>query len=172
MADAGARRHHAEILERALRPFEKPVALLVLLVFFVDVLLERGIAAEKVDHDRVVDDEINRHQRVDLLRIAAEHLHGIAHGGEIDHGGDAGEILHQDARRPERDFTIGGLGLEPLSDGEDVLLGDGAAILMAQHVFEQHFERKRQPRDALEAVLFRHRQAVISVDLGPDFERP
>ena len=136
--------------------------------FFLNAVL----LPKKLTDDRVVDDEIDRHQRIDLLRIAAEHLHGVAHGGEIDHGGHAGEILHQHARRPERDFTIGGLGLEPLRDRVDVLLGDGAAILVAQQVLEQHLERKRQPRDALEAVLFGHRQAVISVGLGADLERP
>ena len=139
MADAGAGRHHAEILERALRPFEEPVALLILLVFFVDVLFERAVAAEKIDHHRMIDDEIDRHQRIDLFRIAAQHLHGVAHGGEIDHGGDAGEILHQHARRPERELAVGGFGLEPLRDREDVLLGNGAAVLVAQQIFQQTF---------------------------------
>ena len=55
----------------------------------------------------MVDDEVDRHQRIDLFRIAAERPHGIAHRGEIDHRRHAGEILHQDARRPEGDLAIG-----------------------------------------------------------------
>ena len=172
MADAGAGRHDAEILERALRPFEKPVALLVLLVLFLDILFERGVGAEIIDHHRMIDDEVDRHQRIDLLRIAAEHLHGVAHGGEIDDSGDAGEILHQHARRPEREFAVRGFGLEPLRHGLDVLFGHRPAVLIAQQIFKQHLERKWQPRNPLEAVLFRHRQAVIRVGLGPYLERP
>jgi hypothetical protein len=45
----------------------------------------------------VVDHEVDRRQRVDLLRIAAQLDHRFAHGGEVDHGGHAGEVLHQHA---------------------------------------------------------------------------
>ena len=172
MADAGAGRHHAEIFERALRPFQEPVALLILFVLLVDVLFERGVGAEIIDHDRMIDDEVHRHQRIDLLWIAAQHLHGVAHGGEIDHRGYAGEILHQYPRRAESDFTLGGFGLEPLRNRLDVLFGDRAAVLIAQQILEQHLERERQPRNPFQAVLFRHRKAVIGIGLGPDLERP
>ena len=39
-------------------------------------------------------------------RIAAERAHGIAHCGEIDHGGDAGEVLHQHAGGAEGDLAL------------------------------------------------------------------
>ena len=172
MADAGAGRHDAEIRERARRPFQEFVALLVLLVLFLDVLLERVLVAEEIHRDRMVDDEIDRHQRIDLLRVAAEMVHRVAHRGEIDHRGHAGEVLHQHARRAERNFAVGGLVLEPRREGLDVLLGDGAAVLVAQHVFQQHLQREGQPRDALEAVLFGDRQAVIGVGLAADLESP
>ena len=145
MADAGAGRHHAEILERALRPFQEPVALLVLLVFLFDVFLERVLVGEEIHRYRMVDDKIDRHQRIDLLWVAAEMLHGVAHRGEIDHRRHAGEVLHQHARRPERDLAIGCLVLEPLRDRLDVLLGDRAAVLVAQQIFQQDLERERQP---------------------------
>ena len=172
MADPGAGRHDAEIFERALRPFEEAVALLILFVFLIDVLFERGVVAEIIDHDRMIDDEIHRHQRIDLLRIAAEHLHGVAHGGEVDHRGHAGEILHQHARRPKGDFALGGFGLEPLCDRLDVLFGDRAAVFIAQQILKQDLERERQPRNSLEAVLLRDRKAVIGIGLGSDLERP
>ena len=107
MADAGAGRHHVEIIERTLRPFQELVALLVLPVFLVDVLLERLIVAEEGHRHRVIDDEIDRNLRIDLLGIAAERLHGVAHGGEIDHRRHAGEVLHQHARRAEGEFVLG-----------------------------------------------------------------
>ena len=172
MADAGAGRHDAEIRERARRPLQEFVALLILLVLFLDVLLERVLVAEEIHRDRMVDDEIDRHQRIDLLRVAAEMVHRVAHRGEIDHRRHAGEVLHQHARRAERDLAVGGLVLEPRREGLDVFLGDGAAVLVAQQVLQQHLQRERQPRNALEAVLLGHRQAVISVGLAADLESP
>jgi hypothetical protein len=124
MADAGAGRDHAEILERFLRPFEEPVAFLVLLVLFFNVPFERVPVGEEIHRHRMVDDEIYRHQRVDLLCLAAKIVHGVAHGGKVHDRRHAGEVLHQYPRRPECQFAFGGLGLEPLRDGLDVLLGD------------------------------------------------
>ena len=126
MADAGAGRHDAEVRERARSPLQEFVALLILLVLFLDVLLERVLVAEEVHRNRMVDDEIDRHQRIDLLRIAAEMLHRVAHRREIDHRRNAGEVLHQHARRAERDVAVRGLGLEPVREAENVVLGDGA----------------------------------------------
>ena len=172
VADAGAGRHDAEVLERALRPLQEFVALLILLVLFLDVLLEQILVAEEVHRDRVVDDEIDRHQRIDLLRIAAEMLHRVAHRREIDHRRNAGEVLHQHARRAEGHVAVGGLGLEPVGEGQNVVLGDGLAVLEAQHVLEQYLQRERQPGDSFEAVFLGHGQAVIGVGLAADLQSP
>ena len=60
VADAGARRHHPEVGERALSPLQELVALAVALVLALDVELEGARVAELVHHHRVVDDEIDR----------------------------------------------------------------------------------------------------------------
>jgi hypothetical protein len=82
----------------------------------------------------------------------------------------AGEILHQHPRRAERDLAVRALGLEPLGNGLDILLGDGAAILVAQQILQEDFQREGQPRNTLQPVLLRDRQAEIGVGLGTDFE--
>ena len=112
MADAGARRHNAEVVEAPLAPFQERVALHVAFIFAVHVRLEGRGVAEFVDHDRVVDHQVDRDQRVDLLGVAAKRLDRVAHRGQVDHGGHAGEILHQHAGR-----AIGDLArvLAPLS---------------------------------------------------------
>ena len=107
VADAGAGRHDAEIAERLLAPFQELVALLVALIFELDIAVEGHRRAELVDDDGVVDDEVDRHQRIDLLRVAAERCHGVAHRGEVDDRRNAGEILHQDAGRPVGDLDAG-----------------------------------------------------------------
>ena len=111
----------------------------------------------------MVDDEVDFGEGIDLFRIAAEILHRIAHRRQIDNGGNAGQILHQHARGPERDFAIRALLGEPAGDRLDVVRGDGVAVFVAQQVFEQHLQGIRQPRHILEAVLLGGGEAEISV---------
>ena len=65
----------------------------------LNVPVEGVRAAEDVGDHRVVDDELGRHQRVDLARVAAQRPHRLAHRGQVDDGGHAGQVLH-DARGP------------------------------------------------------------------------
>ena len=137
VANPGARRDDAEIVERSLAPFQEPVPLAVAAIFEIDIGLEGLAVAERIDDDRMIDDKIDRHQRIDLLRIAAKIRHGVAHRGQIDDGGHAGEILHQDPGRTKRDlaFVLALVG-EPCGDAFDVFLGDRAAILEAKQILE------------------------------------
>ena len=89
MANAGAGRHHAEIREGAGAPAQELVALLVALVFEIGVDLERARASEAIDHHGVVDDEIDRHERIDLGGVAMKGVHRVAHRSQIHHGGHA-----------------------------------------------------------------------------------
>ena len=110
MADAHAGRDGGEVVEGGLAPLEEGVALAVAgeLEGGVEVVGVDG--AEFVDLDGVVDDELGGLERIDLFGVAAEGLHGVAHGGEVDDGGDAGEVLHEDAGGHVGDLA-GGLGL-------------------------------------------------------------
>ena len=171
MADAGAGRHHAEIVEGARAPAQERVALAVPLIFPVDIDLEGLVRAEGIDHHRMVDDEIDRRQRIDLVRIAAEPGHGVAHGGEIDHRRHAGEILHQHARRAEGDLLVAPALLQPFGDAANVVGGDAAPILVPQQIFQQHLERERQAGDAGEPVGLGLLQIEIIVSLAVDIER-
>ena len=170
MADAGAGRHHGEIRKRLLAPFQEFVAFLVLLVFLDHVLAEGLVVAEEVHDHRVVDDEIDRHQRIDLFGVAAERLHRVAHRGEIDHGGNAGEILHQHARRAESDFMLERALLQPFGERDDVLLLDGAAVFVAQQVLQQHLHGIGKPGNPLQTILLGGGQAVIDVGLAANLE--
>ncbi len=170
VADAGARRDDLEIVEALAAPFEEFVALGIALIFEFDVGLERLGGAEFVDHHAVVDDEMDRHLRVDLLRVAAERLHRVAHCGEVDHRGDAGEILHQHARRAILDLAVDRPFLEPVGHRLEIVAGDRHPILEAQEVFEQHLHRERQPRHVAERRR-RLGQRIISVSLAAGLER-
>ena len=140
MADAGARRDDAEVRKRLLAPLQKLVAFHIALKLKLDIVLESAGGAGLVNHHRVVDDQIDGCQRIDLVRIAAHGNHCIAHRRKIDHGRDAGEILHQNTRRQIGDLVIGGAGVEPLADSLDVVGRDGAAVFPAHQIFQHDFQ--------------------------------
>ncbi len=171
MADAGVGRHDAEIVEGRLAPFQEAIALAIALIFEIDIGLEGLGRAEGIDDHRMIDDEIDRHERIDLLRIAAERGHRVAHGGEIDDGGNAGEVLHQDAGRTKRDLALGlALVDEPFGDRLNIVFGDRAAVLEAQQIFEQDLHRERQLRNAGKPVLLRRLEREIMIGLGSNVE--
>jgi hypothetical protein len=62
-----------------LRPTQELVTLSISVVFEVDVLGERHRGAKSIDLNRVIDDEISWHERIDPGDIAAEPGHGISH---------------------------------------------------------------------------------------------
>ena len=136
--DARAGRHDAEVVERLLAPAEEFVPLAVAGEFHIDIEVEGVGRVEVVDLDRVVDHEIDGHQRIDLLGVAAEALHGGTHRGEIDDAGDAGEILQHDAGRLERNFDRGRRSSIPGGEGFHIVLRNKVAVAIAKQRFEQH----------------------------------
>ena len=138
--DAGARRHHLEVVERALAPAQELVALAVALVFDLDVALERVRGPEQVGDHRVVDHQVGRRQRIDLVGIAAEVADRLAHGGQVDDAGHPGEVLHDHPRGRELDLHARVGRRIPVRDGLDVVLGDVGAVLGAQQILGEHLE--------------------------------
>ena len=132
MADAGARRHHAEVIEGTLAPAQELVALKVARELHLDVLLEGPGSPEVIHHDGMVDHQVDRGKRIDGPRVAAQIGHGVTHGGQVDHGGHAGEVLHQHPGRPVGDLAVRAAVLEPLAQRLDILHGDAVAVLVAQ----------------------------------------
>jgi hypothetical protein len=95
----------------------------------------------------VVDDELGGREGIDALGIAAEGLDGVAHGGEIDDGGDAGEVLHEDAGGHVGDFAAG-LGFRvPAGEEFNVGGGDIDSVFAAQKIFKQDFEAEGKARE-------------------------
>jgi len=159
--DTGTRRHHAEVLERLLRPAQQHVALTVPLVLQLDVVGEREQGAEVIDLHRVVDHQIGRHERVDARDIAAEPRHRCPHRREIDDGRDTGEILQHHATGHEGKFEIFRFARIPVREFLDVLRLDELAPGVAQHVFEQDTNCDRQALE-IHALLGERGQPVVS----------
>ena len=86
----------------------------------------------------MIDDELGRLQRIDLLRIATHHPHGIAHGRQIDDCRHTGEVLEQNPGRHERDLDRWLCLRIPGCHGFDILCRDRRAILATQQILEQN----------------------------------
>ena len=157
MADARAGRHQAEVPECALSPTEELVALEVARVLDRDVgVVRRGGARPLGDH-RVVDDQLDGDEGIDPGGIATEARQCITHRGQVDHGRDAGEVLHQDTlgregdlvRRCARPLPMAfGVG-PPAGHGHDVVGGDVRAVLVAQQVLEEDLDGVGKPIDVV-----------------------
>ena len=140
MDDSGVGRDDAEIVQRFLSPAQERVALLIALELEVGVDEERRFRPVLVDLHRVVDDEIDRLERIDQPRIAAESGERVAHGGEIDDGGNSGEILEQHSRGAERDLFFDSALHVPAGEGADVVRLDELAVFVSEQVFEEDLE--------------------------------
>jgi hypothetical protein len=95
----------------------------------------------------VVDDELDRLQRVHLVGVTAQADDPVAHRRQVDDCGNAGEVLQQHARRSERDF-FRRLALHiPASERLDIRGFDEPPVLVTKQILEKNFQRERQPGD-------------------------
>jgi hypothetical protein len=81
-------------------------------IFQVDLMNNAGHGwndaevGKEIHLNGVVNHQVHRHERVDLLRVAAQAGDGGAHGRQIYYRRDAGETLHDDTRRQEGDTGL------------------------------------------------------------------
>jgi len=118
----------------------------------------------------VVDHEIDRNQRVDLFRVAAEFDGRIAHGGKVDNSRHAGEVLHQNARRAVGNLVRGFSRLEPFGAGNDVFLRNSASVFKTQKVFQNDLQREGQSGNAFKTVFFRFGNGKVGIGLVTDLK--
>ena len=105
--DAVARRDHVDVLERLLGPVDEVEAVFVATVFDRAVLRERVLVETAVLHgQRVVDDQLHRHDRIDLGRIAALLGDRVAQAGEVHQRGLAEDVVADHARREPREIQV------------------------------------------------------------------
>ena len=166
MTDARAGWNHAEVFKGGLTPTQELVTLLVALEFDFRVLVCEVFVAEEINHDRVVDHEINRRDRIDLLWISAEFHNGFAHGGEVYDRRNAGEVLQQNACWAVSDLRRAALVVHPAGKSLDVVRGDGLAVFKTQQVFEQHFQGERQLGKVAELLVCLWQRVVVEFLTG------
>ena len=105
--DAVARRNHLDIAEGLLGPVDEVEAVFIAPVFDGTVLGESiRIEAAALHRQRVVDDELHRHHRIDLRRIAAHVGDGIAQSRQIDQGRLAEDVMADHTCRKPGEIQI------------------------------------------------------------------
>src|SRR5208282_6290960 len=160
MHDARSWRYHTEILEGLLAPAQEFVALTVALKLDLRVALESGGAREEIHLHRVVDDQVDRNQGIDLCGVAAQPLYRRAHGGQIHYGRNSGEILKDYPRRLERHLVRRRhLGV-PLGERSNVFLCYQSAVAISQQSFQQNFDREGEMGNCAVAGLLKLLQTV------------
>ena len=165
--DAGGRRDDAEVVEGVLAPLEELVAFPVALELAFGIEQMGKTAAELVNLDTVVNDQVHRNHRVDLGGIAAHALHGTAQGRQIHGAGHPREVLHDHAAGLERDFNPAGGVRVPVGDQLHVFFGDAEAVILAHGRLEQDLQRPRQAADGTQTLLFQIVDLVVgAIALG------
>ena len=158
MHDADARRHHLEGVEGLLAPLQKLVAFFVALKLEREVLIQRLLRSSEIDLHAVIDHEIDRHQRLDHLRVLAELLHFRAHRGQIDQQRHAREVLQHNAGNGERNFILAGVLRVPVCQILHIRLGDLLAVQIAQQGLQHDADGNGQLRDFADTSLFKSRE--------------
>ena len=151
MADAGRRRDDAEVVERLLAPAQERVALAVALVVAVGVDVEGARVAEGVDLDRVVDDQVDRDQRVDPVgaRRRAPPSRRASRPGRRAPGTPVKSCIR--TRAGWNGISVARLGRWRPSSAIVSMWsrGDRLAVLEPQRVLEQDLDRVGKPGDVV-----------------------
>src|SRR5581483_3732052 len=167
--DAAHGRDDAEVAECFLSPLQKFIALAVALELDFRVALQSVGCGEEIHLNGVVNDEVNRYERIDLLRVAAEASDRGAHGGQIHDCGDAGEVLHNDARRKKWNAGARALRL-PRGDVLHMALSNLLVVALTESRLEHDTDRKRKPLEVRETRFFERVEAIDHVFLFPRFQ--
>lgn len=160
MNDPDTGRDNREGVEGLLAPLEEFVAFAVANEFDLHVAIERELRSGEIDLDGVVDDEVDGDERLDFRGIGTAGDGRIAHGGDIDEQGHAGEVLENDAGDGERDFEIAGVLGVVVGEVSNVVLGDLAAIDVSQHGLEDDADGNGESGNVRETLLSESRERV------------
>jgi hypothetical protein len=137
----------AKILKRLLPPAKKLIPLPVAIELLLGVDQERGIGAIFIDLNGVIDDQVDRLERIDTFRGATEPDDRVAHGGEIDDGGNTGEVLEEHPAGAKRNLLLGLAADVPSRKRFDVGPLDECVILVAQEILEEDAQGDRKALD-------------------------
>ncbi len=156
--DAGGGGHNPEVSEGVLPPAQELVPLAVALELALGVVHQRKGRAKLVHLHRVIDHEVNGHDRVNAGRVAAQPRHRRAQRGKVDHAGHTGEVLQDHTGGLVRDLLLAGAG--PGGKVHDVVAGDLEIVKLPERGLQHNFHRVRQARYVADPLFLQPGDAV------------
>ena len=164
MANPCPRRYNAEILKCPLPPFQKFITLAIPLKLPLHIRLKGLRRAKFIHHHRMVNHQINRHNRINLLRIATKALHGFPHRCQIHNRRHARKILHQHAGRAVSNLMTGTLFLLPIRQRLHILSRHRTSIFKPKQILQKYFQRIRKARNVTNFIC-RFAKVKVSIIL-------
>ncbi len=159
MDDTYARRHDAKAVKRLRSPLQKAVPLGVSLKLHLHVLFVSRIAAGIINLHRVINDEIDRHERLDHRRVLAHSLHRRTHRRQIHQQRHTRKILQHNACDDKRYLVRSRVSRSPGGEFANMRFAHlFPAVIITQNGFENNTYRNRQPRDLPQPRRFQSRQ--------------
>ncbi len=160
--DAVAGRDYIDIVEGLLAPVDEMEAVGIAPVLDGAVALEGvGVAAGVFHRQRVIDDQLRRHHRVDAGWVAALSGDGVAQAGQVHQRGLAEDVVADHAHRIPGKIPLAP-ALDDLQQGRFELLG----IAAAQQLLGQHPRDIGQPLPGARAQRLDRRAGIVVVQTG------
>ena len=160
MHDADTGRHDLKAVKGLHAPFEELITRLVALEFSLHIPLKGVADTGIIDLNRVIDHQIDRHQRLNQLGVFVQRGHRRTHGRQIDQQGYAGKILQDNPGHGERNFCRPGVVGSPAGEIAHVAFLNTRPVVVAQHRFEHDADADRQARYLAQAMAFQLGQGV------------
>ena len=159
--NAVARRYHAHGLERALRPFHKAIALGVAFEFDFLIALHGVGPVVDINFHRVIDDDIHRHQRLDVAGRHTQAFRRCTHRRQIVQRAKADQVLQHDTHHDEGDFrSTRCIGL-PRRQVTHVFFRDAFTVAVAYQGFQHHADGARQARNFSQTRGFERGERMV-----------
>ena len=142
--DAKTRWHHAKRVKCLHAPLHELVALLVALKFQLHVQIQRLLGAKVINHDGVINHQIDWHQWLNGLGLFTQRCSHTAHGCQVGKQRHSREILQYHARDNKRNLFGTRCIRAPVCQLLHVQRQHLLAITIAQHRLQHNAQRHRQ----------------------------
>jgi hypothetical protein len=153
MNDSNSRRDHLEGLECLHAPFEKFIAFAIPLELDFHVPLKRVRAAPEINLNRMINDQVNGHERLDEGGIFTESSYRGTHCREVYEQWNPGKILEYDAGDDKRNLGRS-LGCRlPVGKCTNVIFFDFFSVTIPKNRFENDSNAYWKSRDRADACL-------------------
>ena len=149
-----------EVGQRLLTPLQERVPFHVSMVFDVEVHVQcLAVCAVDIDLNGVIDYQIDRNLWVDLFWVTTHFDHCVTKRCKVNNGWNTGEILENDSRWTEWNFTTLTMGC-PSSNVSDVAFAHEEAVVSTECPLQEDPNRVRE-RCSVDALFIESCECIV-----------